>query len=358
MCILIHHPKDSCFRSEQLQDFYSKNPDGFGAIVKVGDEVKVYKMVGSFKEVEDLYFDHVACYEAVIHFRMKTHGDIDLENCHPYEVTPGLFMAHNGILSTGNSADPKMSDTWHYINDYLRPLISAYPDILDKPQFRELIGDHIGNNNRFAFMNHEGEIHIINKNSGVTHDGIWYSNTYAWTPWKFGYGQPPAPIYPRTPSTYDHTKYATSSTWREWDAIDRAAAPAQKALPFAKPEAKPAVKGKRGRKSQKKQRAIPRLGTDQLARIIRSSYNAVMLEDYNGAMRWVTEHPMKAMHFIYELLGSESNPQYTSQVICDKVNNDPEWAAETVVDLWVDMEVTLLEIAGIESNYYGEVKHV
>lgn len=355
MCILIHHPKDSCFRSEQLQDFYSKNPDGFGAIVKAGDEVMIYKMVGPFKDVEDLYFDKVACHEAIIHFRMKTHGDIDLDNCHPYEVVPGLHMAHNGVLSTGNAANPKMSDTWHYINDYLKPLIQAYPDILEQEAFRNMIGDQIGSNNRFAFMNHLGDIHIINKHSGVEHEGIWYSNTYAWTPWKFGYGTPPAAIYPRTPSTYDHSKYATSSTWREWDAIDRATKPTQKALPFDNKA--PKSKGKRGRKSSKKVRAIPPLNTDQLARIIRSSYNSVMMDDYDGALRWVTEHPMKAMHFIYELVGSEANYQHSAERISDLVNTDPEWAAETVLDLWVDMESILLEIADIEPQY-KESTHV
>ena len=87
MCILIHQPKDYCFTASHLEDFYQKNPDGFGAIVNHGDErgVVVYKIVGSLKDVEDLYFNSIACYEAVIHFRMKTHGDIDLDNCQRME---------------------------------------------------------------------------------------------------------------------------------------------------------------------------------------------------------------------------------------------------------------------------------
>ena len=173
MCILIHHPKDTCFRSEQLLDFYSKNSDGFGAIVHKQGEVKIIKHVGTYAEIEDLYYDEVACYESVIHFRMKTHGDIDLANCHPYEVLPGLWMAHNGILHTGNMADTKMSDTWHYINDYLRPILEANPDLLKVDAFRKLVGNHIGGSNKFGFMNDKGETFIINKQSGVEHDGAW-----------------------------------------------------------------------------------------------------------------------------------------------------------------------------------------
>ena len=98
MCILIHQPKDGFFSSAQLQDFFSKNRDGFGAIVNRGNEVNIVKMVGTLQQIEDVYYEQVACYEAVIHFRMQTHGEIDLDNCHPYEVTPGIWMAHNGVL--------------------------------------------------------------------------------------------------------------------------------------------------------------------------------------------------------------------------------------------------------------------
>ena len=358
MCILIHHPKDSCFRSEQLMDFYSKNSDGFGAIVKKGDTVEVIKSVGKYEEIEDLYYEQVACHEAVIHFRMKTHGEIDLANCHPYEVMPGLWMAHNGILHTGNSADPKMSDTWHYIQDYLRPMLEMKPELLQLEAFQKMIGNHIGGSNKFGFMDQDGNTVIINRTSGVEHEGIWYSNTYAWTPWKFGLGKPPgATIYTGGPSTnrstgksYNHSAFASSPTWRAWDKIEREEA--QKELPFTPIKAKP-KKQKSNGKSYAKKKATRKLSTSALARIIRSSYNAVALEDYDGIVRWVNERPMAAMHLIYELCGSESNPMYTKQAVSDKVNADPDWAAETIVDLWYDMEDILLDIAGIPKEMGG-----
>ncbi len=340
MCILIHQPKDGFFSSEQLQDFYSKNRDGFGAIVNRGNEVKIVKMVGTLQQIEDLYYKEVACHEAVIHFRMQTHGDIDLENCHPYEVTPGIWMAHNGILSTGNAADTKMSDTWHYINDYLKPLLTAHPELLYQEAFLKLIGNHIGRSNKFALMNQQGECFIINRDSGIDHEGMWYSNTYAWTPWKFGYGTPPAPVsYPK----YDHSKFATSPTWRQWDAIERDQQ--QLSLDY-KGNIKPKVKAK-PKKKAKVAAEMGRLTSAQLKRLIRSSYNSLMLEDYDGVLRWSQQHPMKASHFIYELLGDEKNKHYTSEAICDKVANDPDWAAETIIDLWVDMEDVLMDLGGI-----------
>lgn len=348
MCILIHHPKDSCFTSEQLQDFYSKNSDGFGAIVKDNEGVHVVKMVGTYQQIEDLYYERVACYDAIIHFRMKTHGDIDLANCHPYEVMPGLWMAHNGILSTGNAADTKMSDTWHYINDYLRPMLEANPDLLHVEAFRKLVGNHIGSSNKFGFMNSKGETFIINKSSGVEHEGIWYSNTYAWTPWKFGLGKAPT-VYgggyvthtTGGKKSYDHSKFATSPTWKHWNEIDTV----QRALPLDAP----LPKAKR-KQEFKKAKASKRLPTDSLAKIIRSCYNAVLMNDYDGVLRWVQDKPMSAINLIYELCGSENNPMYCRESVSDKVSNDPDWAAETIWELWYDLEDVLLQLAGIRDE--------
>jgi hypothetical protein len=118
---------------------------------------------------------------------MRTHGDIDLDNCHPYEVLNrlehgiDLWLMHNGILSTGNKADESKSDTWHYIEDYLKPLLSANPDFAFHPSFSEIVGDHIGSSNKFILMDNEGRQAVINHGSGVHWAGLWLSNTYAWS---------------------------------------------------------------------------------------------------------------------------------------------------------------------------------
>jgi hypothetical protein len=117
---------------------------------------------------------------------MRTHGAIDLLNCHPYEVLNraehgiDLWLMHNGILSTGNKANPKMSDTWHYIADYLRPMLAGNPDFAFHPAFKALIEDHIGGSNKFVIMDNEGRQVVINESAGVYWAGLWLSNTYAW----------------------------------------------------------------------------------------------------------------------------------------------------------------------------------
>lgn len=413
MCILIHQPKDYCFSSEQLRDFFYKNSDGFGAIVNHGDErgVKVYKSVGGIKEIEDMYYNDVACYEAIIHFRMKTHGNIDLENCHPYEVLPNVYMAHNGILSYGNTADPTKSDTWHYIKDFIKPMLELTPDALKNPYIRGYLGAHIGSSNKFGFMDLEGNVAIINRHSGVEHDGVWYSNTYAWTPWKFGYGEPPRaynygghtaittappsksttgnPYHSASPKTKNH--YGSSKSWQLWNDYDEEIAAWEKegyespsladgkktsaneryqqALAADRRDAKSKSQRNRVQKAKAKKAAAAKKAADEkaaaqvtsltghtpwrishkaLVSIIRSSYNVMQRDDYHGIVRWVSENPMKASAILYEMYGDDGpDSKWTSEIISDRVNQDSEWGADAILDMWAENEEALLEIAEI-----------
>lgn len=352
MCILLQHPAGTKFSHDQLADFFSKNSDGFGAIVKRGESVDVLKSIGKFKEIAELYYKHVAGNEAVIHFRMRTHGEIDISNCHPYEVIPGIWMAHNGVLSFGNKADDKMSDTWHYIQDYLKPLLEKNPELLSEPAFQALIASHIGSSNKFAFMNQQGETFIINKKSGVEHEGVWYSNTYAWSPSRFGYYQPKTYSYHRTSpydqwdeSAYDHSRFATSSTWKAWDEIDRKQAAESKSKQLAIPLDAPLPKAKR-----KKVWTPMDMTENQLTNMIRSTYNVVLINDFNEVVKWVEDHPLAAMNFLYQMWGAQEKD---ASYISDMVNDEPLLAAEGILEIWEEEEDMLLDMADITFKKKG-----
>jgi hypothetical protein len=342
MCILIHHPVGTEFSREQMQDFYTKNSDGFGAIVKRGGTIDVIKSIGSFEEIDDLYNKHVSGHEAIIHLRMKTHGEIDIANCHPYEVIPGLWLAHNGVLSTGNAADVKMSDTWHYINDYLKPLLQRDPNLIKQPAFQALIADHIGTNNRFGIMGEDGEVIIINRTSGVEHKGVWYSNTYAWSPARFGYYSGGTTIYGSSASRYGYGDYDDDVYgYGSWQVRNRTAY-GQVQTAFGK-ETK-----KKSKVSKARDWKPLRLNTNQLKNLLRQCYNVMLLNDYDNVVTWVEEHPLAAMNFLYEMYGSENSDQFDAKGISDLVNLDPYGAADLVMQAWEDEEDYLLELADIQ----------
>lgn len=164
-----------------IADIYTSNPDGFGVMYPTTKGLKIAKTLPKNHTELRAFIERLPSDGRMVaaHARWRTHGDVDKGNCHPYEVIPGsTAMAHNGILNTGNAADKSKSDTWHFIEDYLK---GAAPDTLHDPAFAKMLGEFIGDN-RFAIMSGDGRLTVVNEDQGVEHGGVWYSNTYAWSP--------------------------------------------------------------------------------------------------------------------------------------------------------------------------------
>jgi hypothetical protein len=189
MCLLLTQSKNSPILSDAwLSDFYSYNQDGVGVMFAHHGELVIKKIIpNTAQEFIDFYRENISGRDCAFHLRMRTHGDIDLLNCHPYEILNrsehglDLWLMHNGVLATGNKADTTKSDTWHYIQNYLKPMLSGNPDFAFHPSFKALIEDHIGASNKFVIMDNEGRQTVINESSGVYWGGLWLSNTYAWS---------------------------------------------------------------------------------------------------------------------------------------------------------------------------------
>lgn len=172
--------------ADLLEDIFASNADGVGAMYTTSKGVlrtpKVLpkNLAEARAFIAQLPNDDRSI---AIHWRMRTHGDTDLTNCHPYPVIEGqIALMHNGVLQQGNAADKSKSDTWHYINDVVRPMLSEAPKMFTNKAWLELVENDITTSNRFAIMDHEGDLVILNKQTGIEHEGIWFSNTYAWSP--------------------------------------------------------------------------------------------------------------------------------------------------------------------------------
>lgn len=189
MCLLVTQKSTSpALSDEWLKDFYSYNSDGVGVMYAESDTLVIEKILPkNEKAFIKFYRKHIQGRDCAFHLRMRTHGNIDLENCHPYMVLNmqdhgmDLWLMHNGILTTGNSSDTSKSDTWHYINDYLRPMLIDNPEFAFHPSFAEIVGKHIGTSNKFVLMDNQGRQVVINESAGVYWGGLWLSNEYAWS---------------------------------------------------------------------------------------------------------------------------------------------------------------------------------
>ncbi len=163
-----------------IEDIYSHNSDGLGIMYHTTHGVKVVKLLPKTaaearKAIEALPTDDR---EVAIHWRMRTHGNIDKENCHPYPIGHGAWLMHNGVLHTGNKADQTKSDTWHFAKNYLSTLDA---DVLHNPQYLDMLGEFI-ENNRFVIMTADGRMSWVNEDQGIKSNGVVFSNTYAWSP--------------------------------------------------------------------------------------------------------------------------------------------------------------------------------
>ena len=189
MCLLVTQSQFSPpLSNEWLSDFYSFNQDGVGVMYSENGTLIIEKALPSNADAFiSFYRTHIQGRDCAFHLRMRTHGNTDLENCHPYEVLNrkdhglDLWLMHNGILSTGNARDISKSDTWHYIRDYLRPMLIENPDFFAHPSFADIIGKHIGTSNKFVLLDQTGRMVTINQDEGVYWAGLWLSNEYAWS---------------------------------------------------------------------------------------------------------------------------------------------------------------------------------
>ena len=178
MCIVVYKPKGLTAKKDIYEECFRSNKDGAGFIVreKTG-EMKIQKGYFSFEEFWDAFQPHQHK-QAIIHFRIKTHGNLDQENCHPFWVKEGsLAFAHNGVIGNETtSSDITKSDTWHFNKNVLQHLHENYgPKFIEDPIMGKLISEYIGYS-KLAFMREDGKAWIFNKGMGVTDKGIWYSN--------------------------------------------------------------------------------------------------------------------------------------------------------------------------------------
>jgi hypothetical protein len=123
------------------------------------------------------YTDMYKGTECAVHFRMRTSGNIDVENAHPYVIGNDVLLMHNGVITRVPEKYKEFSDTWH-VGALIQPMAEA--GWLNDDNFMEMLTHLIGSGNKLVLLDKDG-FHFVNKEEGTEFGGLWYSNTYAWT---------------------------------------------------------------------------------------------------------------------------------------------------------------------------------
>lgn len=184
MCIAILKPQGKSLSRELLYNCYTNNPDGCGFAYHTGDDVVINK----FMDFEDFYKEYVKYdgkYTMLIHFRIATHGAIELENCHPFVLNHRMALIHNGVI-TGYGDKETKSDTRDFID---RVIGNISWKMWKNQSFCELVGNAIGYS-KLAILDKTGGYVIINEAKGLWEDGVWFSNSsFKTTTKKYTYGK-------------------------------------------------------------------------------------------------------------------------------------------------------------------------
>ena len=175
MCIAIYKEAGKIISKESLLQCYKANPDGAGFLFNNGTELVIQKGFFTFDSFYEAY-QPLEDKQMLIHFRIKTHGIVKEENCHPFFVNDELGFIHNGVI-TSHGSDPLLSDTRDFNEKILQPLVEEFgTTIINNPVMQRVLEDYIGWS-KLVFMNVDGSYKIFNEHKGVWDNDVWYSNS-------------------------------------------------------------------------------------------------------------------------------------------------------------------------------------
>lgn len=322
MCLLVQQTTQSTFSDEFLADVYTKNQDGLGIMYAADNKLHIFKCLpANAQEFVDFYRKHAEGKNCVWHARMQTHGDIDFDNCHPYKVTDDVWLAHNGILSTGNAADKAKSDTWHFIQNFIRPALIGNPELLTDVNWQKFVGELIGRSNKFALVRNDGAVVVINAHAGVNYSNAWLSNTYAWSYHKFtgersgGYTNMYSG-YGGYRSRFDDEYEDYYDAWRTGTT-----------------EAKGSYVG--GKDAKSKYTGLPKqtYTAAQISPYVKAAYNQWTRRGVPGVEQWVFDAPHKAAALLSYWYDDVDDVE-------ELVDEFPDTAAEWISDLFSTDSIT------------------
>lgn len=227
MCLLIYASPGHTPTKKALRTAGKNNPDGFGFAFAIDNEIVRHRSM----DLEDtIKFFHEMRKEypmahAIFHLRITTHGATNLDNCHPFMVTDGIVLGHNGMLPI-QEVDGK-SDTRQFAEEWLPQLGVA--EVLDDPKnFSELEKFAAGSKLAILSVNPvlAKPVYLVNEEYGHWDKGVWYSNNsykYEYVPFRYGSWYSQTTVHNSSHAVpYDDDVWQDDDgTWWWWDDKER-----------------------------------------------------------------------------------------------------------------------------------------
>lgn len=173
MCVIIVKPKGETIDTLTLMDAFWYNDDGGGLAWAEDGKLHMKKGFMDFESFNEFWSTRDwTDIPTLIHFRIKTHGEKNKKNTHPFWIhNKDLVFAHNGILPIHSTKNK--SDTIMFNNLVLRTLPENF---LNYQGIRIMLEDFCYQNSKLAFLDSNGEFTIIGEGKGEWKNGCWFSN--------------------------------------------------------------------------------------------------------------------------------------------------------------------------------------
>lgn len=174
MCCLIIKPQGVALDKEEAHAAFQANHDGAGFVAHRGDRLYLRKGYFEFEKfwaAFEMFQDDVV----MTHFRLCSQGAVSVDNCHPYRLAGGHYLAHNGHMAQFTLKDDVRSDTKVLCDEVISPLLKKAPDALYSEHILAFLQMSFFGQ-KVAIMRRDGEVLIFNKSSWTLYNGCYFSN--------------------------------------------------------------------------------------------------------------------------------------------------------------------------------------
>ena len=182
MCVIINKPAKKTLPKTVLENCYANNPHGWGIMWADGGKLHVVRGLGNFQDFYKAYRNVPHHANAAIHFRWATHGLKNEANTHPFTVindaNESLAMMHNGVIWNPRTIDKDMSDTWHFVEQDVKPLLGGNIAMLDDEVTFSLI-ESSSHGSKLLFMDNFGHVNVTFPNQWHEEFGCQFSNSHS-----------------------------------------------------------------------------------------------------------------------------------------------------------------------------------
>lgn len=181
MCIAIYHDAGYCLDEAHFKNSWDNNPDGGGfSYIDGTGQLQVFKTM-TYQKMFETYYDAVTNNPESpfsVHFRIATHGSVNIDNCHPFRYGDKYTLIHNGIIPVLMDKKDKRSDTRVFVEEYMSRMPKGW---LDDDYLFNMTEEFIGNSKLVILTTDpkaDAYAYILNESQGDWNkeQTAWFSN--------------------------------------------------------------------------------------------------------------------------------------------------------------------------------------